>query len=187
MRIDRRLNPLRLVNSVGQLKHMLGGRGEVFVAAALTIALVAACERHRTPCVYEVGEHYRGWILVEFGRPDCPAIPLENGKLVFRLTDTGELCTKSPTEYGWAKDEFYFVGAGGRRSIEDARNDSTVEDESRLVHSGVVAGWGNSTFMCFFIGTGEEYKRAPSLQDVLEKRHPAPAKRRTGVNGRVDS
>ena len=80
------------------------------VVATIAMALSSACYHYRTPCVYEVPEGFKGWVLIRLERPECGPLPLENGKFVFRIPTSGVLCTSSGLETGWAKDEYFFVG-----------------------------------------------------------------------------
>jgi len=116
----------------------------------------------RTPSVYELPEGYHGWVLINFGRPDCPPLPTENGKPIFRIPKSGVLCTSSglrDVDY-WEDDEYYLVGeartaippstsAGRGRAIRLLSSVQCRDGSKR----------GGAEFLSFFIGTDAETAR----------------------------
>lgn len=82
----------------------------MMVAAGLLAAASLGCEKSRTPCLFELPEGFRGWVLIRFEHSECPPLPLEQGRLVFRIPATGVLCTSNSMETGVAKDEFRYSG-----------------------------------------------------------------------------
>jgi len=147
----------------------LGGRysQRFFVTVGLASVLVA-CEQRREPSVYELPSTYRGWVLIEWRRPNCPPIPTDGGKLVFRFSASGRICTSSPLSEGWAKDEYYFVGQGRRLPIAVARDDSTVADAGVRIRGSGISGRGQRDVEHFFVGTLDEYRAAPPINDVVK-------------------
>ena len=125
---------------------------------------IGCWERHRTPCVYEVPDGFRGWILIESGRKECPTIQTENGKHIFKIPASGRLCVSDSLEAGVAKDEFYFVGRQ-RTLISD---DTSGEEGLPRVRGGGVGGPGSRTFLHYFVGTEEELKQQP-LMELFER------------------
>jgi hypothetical protein len=136
-----------------------------------------ACTQHRPPSVYELPSTYRGWLLIEYGRSDCPALPMEGGKFVFRFSDAGRICTSSYPKDGRAKDEYYLVGAGTRTAVSLARNDSTVEDAGIRVRGSGMAGRDGLTAGYFFLGTEDEFRTAQPTLDGLLQPHTQPRTR----------
>jgi hypothetical protein len=111
------------------------------------------------PCVFEVPEGFRGWILVEHDRPGCPPTPVENGKRVYRIPASGRLCVGDSIDYdSFAKDEFYFVGSSRTPIPEESPG------HEGLLRAGGVGGPGNRTFEHYFVGTEEELKAQPLLK-----------------------
>jgi hypothetical protein len=121
--------------------------------------------RH-TPSVYELPEGYHGWVLISSKRPDCPPIPSESEKPIFRIPSSGVLCTSSElrsVDY-WEDDEYYFVGVA-RTAIPPSTSPG-VGRKVRLL-STTNCGPRSPTqgeFLSFFIGTEAEVntgKRKP--------------------------
>jgi uncharacterized protein DUF6843 len=123
------------------------------------------CTKSRTPCVYDIPEGFTGWVLIEFERSDCPAIPKPDGKLVFSIGKDGRVCTSSKMEVGWANDEYYYVGTS-RRKLP-----ATAPGVGGMVWG---AGTGSSQTMSqkprvyetFFIGTEQQFNSAPKHPEL---------------------
>jgi hypothetical protein len=118
----------------------------------------AGCAKRRMPCVYEIPEGFTGWILVEFERTDCPPLPQRNGKLLLAIDKNGRLCTSSKIEEGWAKDEYYYVGAS-RRALPATAPGGLVW--SGAVGRSGVPGQKPRVYETLFIGTEQQFKDAP--------------------------
>jgi hypothetical protein len=132
---------------------------KLFLAIVCAMA-ITSCEKARTPCVYEVPEGFTGWVLIENNRNDCPPLPTENGKLIFKIGKDGRLCTSSTMEVGWAKDEYYYVG-NSRTVIPD-----TAPGKGGFIWGGAngsvqTAGQKEKTFEIFFVGTEDQFNHAP--------------------------
>lgn len=130
------------------------------MAVGIFIVLIAGCYRSRTPSVYEVPEGFKGWVLIRVERPECPPIPFENGKLVFRIPASGVLCTSSALEIGWAKDEYYFVG----KSRTPIPSTGWGGGGGVWLESNGQCGIGKNpaaVFAHFFIGSESEAKSPP--------------------------
>ena len=144
----------------------LGDKRKVRACAMVFgVVLVAACEKARTPCTYEVPAGFRGWVLIEFEHPECPALPREHGRLVFRIPSNGVLCTSTAPEFGWAKDEYYFSGPA-RAAIP-----STSWGGGGMVwlETSGTCGSGDkhsAVFQHFFVGTEAEAKNPPPAPEA---------------------
>ena len=134
----------------------------------LLLVFSTGCYKPRTPCVYEVPENFRGWVLIRFRRPECPPVPVENGRLVLRISETGVLCTSSSFETGWAKDQYYFVGKsrtpipstgwGGGGLVWLESNGECRDGANRPV----------AAFANFFVGTEAEAREPPRRPESPE-------------------
>jgi len=139
----------------------LGVRKFVRVSRSMTLAtcvalLNTACEKNRLPCVYEIPEGFKGWVLIEHGKPECPPVPVEAGKRIYRVPSSGRLCVRDSIEYEkFAKDEYYFVGAA-RIAIPVAHS-----GHDGLVRGEGVGGPEGHTFDHFFVGTERELEAQP--------------------------
>ena len=133
---------------------------------ALPVLAIAAalmgCEKPRTPCVYEIPEGFTGWVLIDYGRSDCPPIAVKDGRLVFRLGKDGRFCTSSTLQLGVAKDEYYYVG-NSRRELP-----VTGWGGGGLIWGGSTGsvqtpGLKEKTYENFFVGTEQQFKQAPDM------------------------
>jgi uncharacterized protein DUF6843 len=124
----------------------------VFLALLLVI-LFAGCEKTRTACIYEIPEGLTGWVLIEYGRTNCPPLIKRDGKFVFQIGADGRLCTSSQPEYGRAKDLYYYVG----KSRTEIR--ATGWGGGRLIWAGSIAGTqgAQTTHETFFVGTEAQF------------------------------
>jgi hypothetical protein len=128
------------------------------LAGLVFIVVLSGCQQKRTACIFEIPEGFTGWVLIEFGRTNCPPLAKRDGKLIFEIGHDGRLCTSSAQEFGWAKDAYFYVG------------------KSRTAIPGTVSGgggliWGGSTgstqtgsvervYESFFIGTEDQFTHA---------------------------
>ena len=128
----------------------------LLLMTALGVVLaIAGCENPtRPPFIYEIPAGYKGWVSVQFYRPDCPEMKTEGEKIVVPLPADGKLCTGTPLGYGEAADEYYYVDASGNRT--DARAD--VRNEHVAIEG---ASPGKMVFERFFVGTEAELKTSP--------------------------
>ena len=127
-------------------------------ALLLTLGLVLAftgCKNARTSCVYEIPERFTGWVLIEFGRTNCPPLIKRDEKLVFMIGSDGRACTSSALEFGWAKDAYLYVGKS-RTEIP-----STVSGGGGLIWGGSTGstqtGSTERTYANFFVGTEQQF------------------------------
>ena len=134
------------------------------LSAVALVGMLAGCDKSRTPSIYEIPQDFKGWVLIEFGRSNCPPVPKRDGKLIFHIDANGRLCTSSTMEYGWAKDTFYYVGKN-RAEIP-----GTAPGLGGLIwgegNGSVQRGTVERSYQTFFIGTEDEFKHAPG--------HPVP-------------
>jgi hypothetical protein len=80
------------------------------LAAAAVVIYRPFSPQKRVPCVYELPEGFTGWVLITFERSGEPTIPVKDGKLIFQIGPDGRLVTSSSVEFGWASDEYVYVG-----------------------------------------------------------------------------
>ena len=129
----------------------------LLVALVFVVAL-CGCKKVRTACVYEIPEGFTGWVLIEFGRTNCPPLVKRDGKLIFEIGRDGRLCTSSALEYGWAKDAYFYVGKS-RTMIP-----STVSGGGGFIWGGSTGstqtGSVERTYESFFVGTEDQFTHA---------------------------
>ena len=119
------------------------------------LGILGCREPDRQPFLVEIPAGYKGWVSVRFFAGEaCPEVPVEGGRPVLRVPQSGRACFGSPLGFGDVKDDYYYVDAAGRRT--DIRD---------LVHREHVALEGASpnqkVYERFFVGTEEDLKNAP--------------------------
>ncbi len=123
-------------------------------AAALlaALALLAACDR-RPPELYQFPDGFKGWVVVEYERPDCERLPRESGWLVYRVPQEGRLCTRDAFPQGSAEDRYEYAspdGTGKPLSFPDQVRQ--IEYEA-LSHKHLL-----------FVGTRQEQEKAKAAR-----------------------
>jgi hypothetical protein len=121
-------------------------------------ALVGAACQTRTPEVIEVPDGYVGWVIVEYGRPDCPSLPVQSGKLVVRLNDRGRVCASNAPPEGGAFDTWLYVKADGTTREIDQRS---------AIHGG--SYFGQTKRRIIFVGPEDKWRESESA-DSLNRR-----------------
>jgi hypothetical protein len=128
----------------------------LFVSMLGVVLGTGGCENPtRPPFVVEIPAGYKGWVSVQFFRPEpgCPELPTEGDKILVKLPADGRLCTGSPLGFGDAPDEYYYVDAAGNRT--DARADIRQE------HVAIEGTAPKKLYERFFVGTEAELKASP--------------------------
>jgi len=129
----------------------------LLVALVFVLAL-CGCKKARTACVYEIPEGFTGWVLIKFGRTNCPPLVKRDGKLIFEIGLDGRFCTSSTPEFGWAKDAYFYVGKS-RTAIP-----STVPGGGGLIWGGgtgsVQTKSAEKTYQTFYVGTENQFTHA---------------------------
>lgn len=116
-----------------------------------------ACDT-RMPDRWQIPEAFVGWVVVQYARPDCAALPEINGYYVLRISARGRLCTSDRPRSGEAFDKFEYVQADG----------TMVEIDQR---SFVWGGTVSSTARRFvFIGTEAQWRSSPDTVSSLDER-----------------
>jgi hypothetical protein len=129
----------------------VNGRSIGRMLLLVSVLGVGGCHNpNRPPFIYEIPAGYKGWVSVQFYRPDCPELPTEGEKIVVKLPPNGRLCSGTALGFGKAADEFYYVDASGNRT--DARADVFQE------HVALEGTAPKSIYERFFVGTEAELK-----------------------------
>jgi hypothetical protein len=68
-------------------------------------------KHRRMPERFVLTDGFQGWVTLVYDFPDCDALPVADGKRLYNIPTTGELCTQSPYTPGWAEDTFVFASA----------------------------------------------------------------------------
>jgi hypothetical protein len=131
----------------------------------LSIFCLSACQKTRTPCIYEIPAGYTGWVIIEFECPDANAIPQKNGNLFFRIEASGRLRTSSKQEYGWASDR-YFDSTGLKMK-------QTSWGEGGMIWAGSTGSSQKANgrihyYQTFFVGSEDAYRKSIKNLPELE-------------------
>ncbi|HTQ38062.1 MAG TPA: hypothetical protein VMJ32_03490 [Pirellulales bacterium] len=77
--------------------------------------LLVGCSQQRPPEVREFPDGFHGWALIVWEVPGYPELPSDTGKIVERFPADGLIITSSKQNFGWARDEEYYLDEEGHR------------------------------------------------------------------------
>lgn len=83
--------------------------GFAFLMIALVVVMILRGQIGR-PELYEFSPGFRGWFLVEYGKPNCPALTNRGIFRVIRVPQSGRVCTSSEPIEGWQYTRYLYVG-----------------------------------------------------------------------------
>ena len=104
---------------------------------------------------------YTGWVRIEYGAVDAPALPIENGRYVIRVSQAGVLRTSTQFETGFADDKYYCIGPNGQQSElkeADRPDDVLGMIRARKMFAIGTPGRKERTFGAFFVGPLSAYQ-----------------------------
>lgn len=141
-----------------------GGRRAVAGLVCLTL-LVVACRTKRPGMVYRLDSETRGWVVIVFNRPEAPALPVQDGRLIIDVPPSGVAITSTKSPVGSARsDEFRVLRPDGREAplpLESIRANhvgaTSIGDGRPMEHE------------VFFVGTRAELEAAEKEDDVLSR------------------
>ena len=87
----------------------------------------------RPPKHFYIPEGYEGWVTVKYESEGAPALPEEDGTLIFRIPESGVLETSSAFEDGWARDEYFWLRADGSTEMIP-REVGEGDEAKRFIH-----------------------------------------------------
>jgi hypothetical protein len=127
-------------------------RGRWLVVAVLVLGLLVgyallSSGRSRPTEYWELPVGFKGWIVVEYGRPECSPLARSGDALIYGVPASGRLCTSDQLPAGFAPDRFEYVLSNGWRVVlgEELARKRRVDAASRLLA---------------FVGTAEEEEAA---------------------------
>jgi hypothetical protein len=140
----------------------------VAVALALCIASHGSVgqifDSSRPGTRYLIPDGYVGWVRIDYGVNDAHApgfgvpralpLPVDNGVVIAQIPAHGHLVTSSPMRFGGARDEYYYVANGTRKTLSQAQGSSMIWNK----FNGRLAGAAMQTEM-FFIGSEADYMK----------------------------
>jgi hypothetical protein len=121
----------------------------------------------RTPERFLVPDGYQGWVRVEFRQKGAPALPMEDGRLLFKINAQGTMRTSSDPQSGHGKDEFYLYSGDRRTPLSNAGvcKGGMVWQVETMVDEPT-----STPFARFFVGTEDQYRH---VVDPTGKEMPA--------------
>jgi hypothetical protein len=83
--------------------------------ALILIVIMVMRQDTGRPEMYEFSPGFRGWFVVEYGNPNCPALPNRGIFRVIRVPPSGRACASSSPITGWQYARYAYVGLNGAR------------------------------------------------------------------------
>jgi hypothetical protein len=87
----------------------------VALAAAAVIIIAVSRGNARPREYWELPVGFRGWIVVEYGKPACSPLAHDGDAIVYYVPQSGRLCFSDALPAGFAQDRFEFVLSNGWR------------------------------------------------------------------------
>jgi hypothetical protein len=106
------------------------------------------------PTRYELPPGYRGWVVVQFDDPNCPAMRSKGIYQVISISASGRGCTSNRPPKGWSYNPVVYVNADGSRKKVEAHFTSNSADGK----------WSH-----FFVGTQAELDKSWSNEPQYER------------------
>ena len=133
------------------------------LAAILALGLGGCRFSLRTPEVREFPCDFHGYAIIIWSVPGYPALPIRDRKFLESFAAGRVIITSTPSHYGYAWDENYFIRRDGSR-IPIAKKDF-------FGATGSAQGYGNSiSYTTFFIRTdSDDGVASTELQDSQKK------------------
>ena len=122
------------------------------------------CVKQRTPSAYEIPEGFVGWVTIDYGQSDAPALPLKDDRRIFLISPDGHLATSSRILYGMSVNTYEYIGNPHRVLPQ------TIWGGGGMIWAGEIVGPvpnGDESRVQerFFVGTEAEYKKSIGRED----------------------
>jgi|APSaa5957512535_1039671.scaffolds.fasta_scaffold93544_2 hypothetical protein len=98
----------KLKSKIKKILIILVGLPIILFFIGETLFTIDYFRSRRTPTEVIIPDNYSGWVIVEQGVPDCPAIKEINEHLVYPIDAKGYYCTSSFSQDGWATDKYHY-------------------------------------------------------------------------------
>ena len=106
------------------------------------------------PIAWRFPQGYRGWVVVNFQNPSCPALVKDGLYWVIPVSASGRGCTSAPFPEGWRLNRYEYVDSLGRQTR--LRADGWKTDS--MVWPFAVNREKNEWYL--FVGTEPEFRRS---------------------------
>ena len=132
-------------------------------------SLLTSCGKSRRDSVFYLPEALRGWVIIFYNEPNGKAIELDGERIVYRIPADGFLTLKFGRDEGFGRESFYLVTRDGR-SVPIAAWAKPMEIRARTDGLMREKELGRPVeFYAFFLGTEDELKANPSVDDEVRK------------------
>lgn len=111
MRLHRRGNGPEPAGS--GLRRVVMSTSMTFLTVLVALGYWQEKKTERHPSHYMLPNGYVGWVVIHYGVPGAPPVPMREGVLEFDLPQSGVLKTSSVEESGSARDEYSYREADG--------------------------------------------------------------------------
>jgi hypothetical protein len=128
----------------------------LFIAAAVFGPTAFDLVFHRWPPErFLIPTGYSGWVRVDFRQKNAPPLPMEDGRLLLKLSAQGTLQTSSDPQLGHGRDDFFYYAGDRRMPLSNAgvckggmvwQIETMVDDRT------------STPFERFFVGTEAQYR-----------------------------
>lgn len=117
---------------------------------------------------YEIPAAYHGWVIIQEETPDCPALRIDHGTIVFSVDQQGCGCTSDAQPRGFSRWSYVAVATDGSRSMLP----NTSWGGGGLIWGGFSGAATDRAhpFSGFFVGTEDELNSSWSAQRSQEGR-----------------
>lgn len=120
--------------------------------------------------VYEFPPHFKGWVLIQWEDPACPALPYKPGSIQIPIPESGCACTSDAMPLGFRQRRFERVHPDGTREVIPFR----WHDDSSEIWS---MGTGKGSYRLgsvpqpflretFFVGSKKEFLSQHKLNPI---------------------
>jgi hypothetical protein len=107
---------MSLAKKIGVITLMMLGVLSLAIVFLMTFFDYSTPKRNR----YLIPSGYAGWLCVKYGVKGAPALQMEEEFRLVRFPLTGYVETSSEVMTGSMKDDFFYVGNGGRSLVDMA-------------------------------------------------------------------
>ena len=84
----------------------------LLVLVAALLCLFVLIFNPKRPLMYKIADDYKGWAVVKYDDPSCPALQPQNIFVVIEIPSSGIGCTSSPLQAGWRITLYEYVSGG---------------------------------------------------------------------------
>jgi hypothetical protein len=128
----------------------------IFAGVAILIALF-----HRS-IEYEIAAPFRGWVIITYGKPDCPPLKRNWLSFIVQVDRSGRACTSdsNPLE-GPRRLDYVYIAENGRK----------IQIPNDMIHAEATSNqsWANPyEAEFFFVGTAEALKKKLGARNQFE-------------------